>query len=80
MCPVRPVTYVSGRSQGLRAGHSIIGVDGRDNTPPLHCDHIDSAKWLWTIPRVKNDDTEFVISLSDAAMDILHDMRRQDRR
>lgn len=55
---------------------SIIGIEGRDDTPALDWDHIDMAEKTWTIPRVKNDDTDFVIPLSDPAMQILHEMRR----
>ncbi|WP_284265523.1 tyrosine-type recombinase/integrase [Bradyrhizobium iriomotense] len=55
---------------------SIRGVDDRDDTPPLDWSHIDLPAKLWTVPRVKNNDIEFVIPLSDAALDILREMHR----
>ena len=56
----------------VRTG-DIIGNDA-DDKPPMQWSHVDLEERVWTIPSTKTD-TEHRVSLSDAALKLLKDMK-----
>jgi integrase len=54
----------------------IVGVEGREDKPPLRWSDIDFDEWTWTIPRSKASAMPHKKPLSTRSMEILNEMRR----